>query len=201
VNDRVFHASQAARLDSPDRLVWLPPQEIVEQLGLEPGMIVVDIGAGTGYFCLPIAWQVGTEGKVYAVDLQPAMLAILANKLADANACNIELVVGHALQTKLPASICDLVFLANVWHELDDRNAVLDECRRVLKPNGRVAILDWRDDVSGPPGPPAQHRIPVRDVVEMVSGIGWRRVHQSQAGPYSYMVIASAQPACPLVSG
>jgi ubiquinone/menaquinone biosynthesis C-methylase UbiE len=196
VNDRVFHASQAARLDSPDRLVWLPPQVVVAQLGLEPGMTVADIGAGTGYFCLPIAQQVGKDGKVYAVDLQPAMLAILANKLADANARNVELVVGQALQTTLPASICDLVFLANVWHELDDLSAVLDECQRVLKPNGRIAILDWRADVSEPPGPPTHHRIPVRDVVELVSSTGWSKVHQSEAGLYSYLVIASAQPAC-----
>ncbi len=81
VNDRVFHASQAARLDSPERLIWLPPGEVVAHLGLAPGMTVADIGAGTGYFTLPIAKQVGPHGKVYAVDLQPDMLAILAKKV------------------------------------------------------------------------------------------------------------------------
>jgi len=188
MNDRVFHASQAARLDSPDRLFWLPPQEVIAQLGLAPGMTVADIGAGTGYFSLPIAKQVGPDGEVYAVDLQPAMLAILANKLADAHAFNVELVHGQALQTGLPDCGCDLVFLANVWHELDDLGAVLDECRRVLLPGGRVAILDWRDDVEQPPGPPIHHRVPVQNVTEMLVSSGWNNVTNTQIGPYSYLV-------------
>ena len=169
MNDHVFHASQAFRLDSPERLVWLPSQQVIRLLGLRSGMSVADIGAGTGYFSLPIAARVGPNGKVYAADIQPDMLTILQGKLAERKLDNIEGVVGQACQTNLPATMCDLAFLANVWHELDDLNAVLQECRRILRPEGRIAIVDWRDDVSQPPGPP-----PRRPVMACSQSSTWR---------------------------
>ena len=191
MNDRVFRASEAARLDSPERLIWLPPDEVIEKLALRPGMVVADIGAGTGYFALPMAWQVAPDGAVYAVDMQVEMLAILRAKLAVAQVDNVLVIQGEAARTGLQSSSCDLLLLANIWHELDDLPAVVAECRRILRPAGRIAILDWRPDVSQPPGPPLHHRIPAHQVAKLLTDSGWSSVGESQVGAYSYLVVAS----------
>ena len=190
MNDRVFQASQAAKLDNPERKIWLPADEVLEALSLTPAMTVADIGAGTGYFTLPIAKQIAAGGKVYSVDLQPEMLAILRDRVAEAELSNVTLVEGEADRTTLPDACYDLLLLANVWHELDDRQAVLKECWRVLRPAGRVAILDWRPDVSQPPGPPLHHRISADEVAALLTASGWDEIEESRIGAYSYLVIA-----------
>ena len=83
MNDRVFKHTEAHKLEDPERLKWLPAAEILAHLRVAPGMKVADVGAGTGYFSIPIARAVGALGHVFAVDLQPEMLALLRGKLSD----------------------------------------------------------------------------------------------------------------------
>ena len=125
MHDKRFPASQAERLDNPERLLWLPPAEVIGALAVHTGEAIADVGAGTGYFSLPLASAVGAAGKVYAVDGQSEMLARLKVKLSQAEFTNIELIHAEAEQTGLPAFSCDLFFLANLWHEIEDRVAVL----------------------------------------------------------------------------
>ena len=94
-------------------------------------MIVADIGAGTGYFALPFSQAVQPNGKIWAVDLQMGMLDVLAGKLASFDG-DIELLQGTAHETHLPVGSCDLAFLGNIWHELDDRAGALAEVERIL---------------------------------------------------------------------
>jgi FkbM family methyltransferase len=117
VHDRQFPASEAYRLDNPERLLSLPPAEVIGALRVRPGETVADVGAGTGYFSLPLAREVGAQGKIYAVDAQPEMLALLRQKFNESGPFNIETVAAEAERTGLPVACCDLVFLANVWHE------------------------------------------------------------------------------------
>jgi ubiquinone/menaquinone biosynthesis C-methylase UbiE len=151
-------------------------------------MMVADIGAGTGYFALPFLAAVTPGGKVYAVDLQPEMLAVLGSRLPEGAAT--ELVEADAAETTLTVGSLDLVFSANVWHELDDRGAALEEFARILRPGGRLAILDWRNDVESPPGPPLDHRITARSVVENLVERGWLAAFDVRVGAYSYLVTA-----------
>lgn len=188
MNERTFKASEAQKLEDPDRLNWLPPAEVVATLSLAPDAEVADIGAGTGYFAIPLS---RASARVYAVDLQPEMLDLLAAKLVrDESISNVELVHGTALATSLADQCCDLVFLANVWHELDDYGAVLAEARRILRPEGRIAILDWRPDVDRPPGPPIDHRVPAAKVLAGLGEAGWTEATVSNVGPHHYLVIA-----------
>jgi ubiquinone/menaquinone biosynthesis C-methylase UbiE len=188
MNNRVFTPARAHKLEDPERLKWLPPAEVLAQLNVTSGITVADIGAGTGYFSLPLARAVAPAGKVYAVDFQPEMLALLARKLEAADHGNITLVAGSASETHLSDSSCDLVLLANVWHELDNAPAVLKETHRIIKPNGRLALLDWRADVTRPPGPPVEHRIPAEQVVKFVAAHGWALGTSSNIGAYSYLL-------------
>ena len=81
---------------------------------------------------------------------------------------------------------------AVIWHELDEPGTVLAELRRILRPGGRVAILDWRTDVPYPPGPPPEHRVAPSETEARLKGDNWRNVSCRHLGPYSYLLAASA---------
>jgi|SRR5580704_6090639 SAM-dependent methyltransferase len=125
MNDRVFKHTHAHKLEDPERLKWLPPSEVLSRLHLTKGVRVADVGAGTGYFSLPIAKAVGETGKVFAVDVQQEMLDKLRLKLEQPDSPqNLSLHLGAAGQLPLADDSVDLAFYANIWHELDDQDAV-----------------------------------------------------------------------------
>ena len=188
MTDKRFDASKAGKLDDPARLVWLPPADVIGALAVQTGDSIVDIGAGTGYFSLPLALAAGLRGKVYAVDSQAEMLALLRLKLDSESVSNIELVHAEADSTGLPDASCSLVFIANVWHEFTDRAAAVRESKRILKPEGRIAILDWRPDVEPEAGPSLDHRLSAPDAVYVLQSAGFAEVKQSNIGKYSWLV-------------
>jgi ubiquinone/menaquinone biosynthesis C-methylase UbiE len=187
-HSRVFSHEHAGHLDSAERQAWIPANEVLGHLEIQPGMNVVDVGAGTGYFAIPIADRVAASGRVHAVDIQPEMLALLEQKLPAG--APIDLVAGDAGATGLPDGTQDLVFCANVWHEIDDRTQALAEAKRVLKGEGRIAIVDWRPECASPPGPPTEHRLSGADVGEQLRLAGWREITRRNVGTYCYLVIA-----------
>ena len=81
MGERLFKPQDAHKLEDPERQIWLPVVDVIRASAIRPGMRVADIGAGTGYFAIPIALAVGVGGKVYAVDLQSEMLNKLQQKL------------------------------------------------------------------------------------------------------------------------
>jgi ubiquinone/menaquinone biosynthesis C-methylase UbiE len=191
MNERTFNPAGIARLEDPERLVWLPQQEVIDTLAVRPGMTIADIGAGTGYFAIPFGRAAGPSGRVHAVDFQSEMLEFLKGKLGDPEApANIEPAGGSAEQTGLPDASCDVAFLGMVWHELDGHTAVLAEMERILRPGGRLAILDWRTDVTRPPGPPMEHRIAVARTENMLRSDDWTGIASANIGLYSYVTLA-----------
>ena len=188
MNDRRFPASQARRLDNPERLLWLPPAEVIGALAVQLGQTIADVGAGTGYFSLPLSRAVGAVGKVYAIDAQTEMLSLLRQKIDTACVRNVELIHAEADQTILPKSSCSLFFLANIWHEIEAQVGVLREAIRVLKPEGRVAILDWRADVDPEHGPPLLHRVNASDAMESLRSAGFEQIASAEVGRYSWLV-------------
>jgi ubiquinone/menaquinone biosynthesis C-methylase UbiE len=190
MHEKRFKHAQAHKLEDPERLISLPPAEVITRLELKPGMLVADIGAGTGYFSIPIAAEIMPGGRVTAVDVEPEMLAKLKAKLDLLDAPdNIDLVQGEATETTLAADSYDLVLMANVWHEIDDRRAALDEARRILHKTGLLAILDWRPDVDRPPGPRIEHRIPPDAARYELDQARWTVDAITNIGPYSYLLL------------
>ncbi|MEO8499354.1 MAG: methyltransferase domain-containing protein [Vicinamibacteria bacterium] len=189
-HERMFRAAHAYKLDDPERRRWLPVVDVLDRLAVRPGMMIADVGSGTGYFALPLAGAVGPFGRVFAVDAQPEMLALLRGRVED---LPISLVHGTADRTTLPDASVDLVLLANVWHEIDEPTAVLAETARILRPGGRIAILDWRKDVEQPPGPPLAHRVSATDTAALLRSAGWAVALPETVGVYSHLVLATQE--------
>jgi len=188
MNERRFNAAHAHRLDDPARRTWLPPAEVLGAVALHPGDTIADVGAGTGYFSLPMAQVLGPQGRIYAVDAQDKMHALLRQKLDEFTLSIVELIHAEADNTGLPVSCCDLFFVANVWHEFDDHAAVLRESSRVLKVGGRIAILDWRTDVLPEHGPPLEHRLNSSHALDALRSSGFQKVAIANVGLYSWLV-------------
>lgn len=133
-------------LNRPEREKEENPEGALDALAIRPGMIVADVGAGTGYMSLRLAKRVGPSGKVYANDLQPEMLRRLRENAAKAGVTNIETVQGDEADPKLPAGRMDLVLLVDVYHEFSEPREMIDKIRESLKPDGRLVLLEYRKE-------------------------------------------------------
>jgi ubiquinone/menaquinone biosynthesis C-methylase UbiE len=175
------------RFEAPERAVWQRPAEVIAALNVQRGDRVADIGAGTGYFTLPLARAVGEEGVVYAVDDEPAMLAHLKRRAAHEHAPMINAVHASARDPRLPERV-DLAFVANTYHHLADRRRWLARLRRGLGSDGRVAIVDWHKRRM-PIGPEQAMKLSARTVIEDMRSVGLRLARKESFLPYQYFLI------------
>ncbi len=119
------------------------PDEILAALELQPGQNVADIGAGGGYFSLRFAEAVGPEGRVYAVDTDPQFLQFIGESAREKGLSNVVTILASEDTAPLEAKDLDLVFVRNVYHHLRDRAQYFGNLRGTLKPQGKVAIIDY----------------------------------------------------------
>ncbi len=183
-----FHLDRRTYLDSEERRSYLDPGAILDALGVRSGMRIADIGAGTGFFALPAAERVGPSGHVDAVDLAPEMLEDLRTKVAKARVTNVTAVRSTEDRVPLPDASVDLVLLACVLHELDGPGT-LRECRRILRPGGRLGIVDWKKEEMEF-GPPKEHRLSEDDARDVLESAGFAVDRTLEAGPYHYAIEA-----------
>ena len=131
---------------------------LLPKLALAPGMVVADIGAGTGYIARRMAAQVGPKGVVYAVDVQPEMIRLLQSLATKAGLPQIRPVLGAVDDVRLPASSVDLAVMVDVYHELEFPREVLASIVRSLKPGGRVVFVEYRAE---------DLRVPIKPIHKM----------------------------------
>ncbi len=115
---------------------WQQPDRVIEELGIEPGDYVADLGAGGGYFTFRLAEAVGPGGVVYAVDVDEDMTGHLAERAADEGHRNVEVILGGYDDPRLPDGEVDLLFTSNTYHHIQDRVAYFANLRRDLNPMG-----------------------------------------------------------------
>jgi ubiquinone/menaquinone biosynthesis C-methylase UbiE len=130
-------------LDSPDRIAALKVDQVVAALELRAGDAVADLGAGSGPFVPAFARAVTPKGRVYAVDIDAAFFPHIEAKAKAAGAANVRVVLGEFADPKLPASDVDVAFLHDVLHHIADRPAYLANAVKYLKPEARIAIVDY----------------------------------------------------------
>jgi SAM-dependent methyltransferase len=166
-------ATDAGWLDRGAREQEEEPDRALDLIGITPGSVVADIGAGTGYMTVRLAQRVGAAGKVYANDVQPAMLRILQEKLRTQQLSNVEIVEGTDADPHLPDNAIDLALLVDVYHEFAHPQEMLRSIRRSLKPNGRLILVEYRKEDPRIPIAPT-HRMSVAEARTEVEAEGFR---------------------------
>ena len=122
------------------------PSLLVELLALQKGHRVADIGAGSGYFSLPMAKLVGPEGRVLAVDIQTEMLDLIRAKMGRLGIENIELILGTETDPRLPPRSLDLVLMVDVYHEFSHPWEMMQKVCHALRPGGQVVFMEYRGE-------------------------------------------------------
>jgi len=122
------------------------PDQVLKALRLQLGQTVADIGAGGGYFSLRFADAVGRQGRVFAIDTDPGFLEFIKHNAKKRGLDNIETVLATKDELPLPRGSLDLVFMRNVTHHLPNRADYFRKLRDMLKPDGRIAIIEYRRD-------------------------------------------------------
>ena len=133
-------------LESPNRTATQKVAEVLADLSLKPGMIVADIGAGSGFFSRPLAKAVAPGGNVYAVDIQQGLLDYINKRDAEENIHNVQTVLGEFDDPKLPMRNVDLAFINDVLHHIEHRAVYLKALGTYMKPAGRIAIIEMNKD-------------------------------------------------------
>lgn len=193
MNVEKFDPKQAQTLDTSDRLEWNNPAEIIAACDIPPGARVAEIGCGTGWFTFELERVTRPRGMVYALDMQPAMLQILRAKRD--NWERILTLPCSENSFELDDGEVDLVFHANTLHECADPEAHLEEVARVLKPGGRLVVVEWLwCDEESQPGPPNLQRLESRTVKASVEEAGFEVQDIYDVGPYHYALQAIKKP-------
>jgi SAM-dependent methyltransferase len=163
----------ATWLERPEREQEENPEGALDALNLKPGMVVADVGAGSGYMSVKLARRVGSTGKVYAEDVQPEMLEKVRANAAKAGFKNIQTVQGTFTDPKLPALQMDLVLLVDVYHEFSEPQKMLRGIRGSLKPDGRLVLLEYRGEDPSIPILP-EHKMTVAQVKTELEAEGFK---------------------------
>ena len=167
------------------------PQKLLSQLDIKEGATVADFGCGHGYFVLPFSKIVGPEGKVYALDVLKEALESVQSKAETEKASNVEMIrVDLEIEggSKLDNDFCDVVLLANILFQSQKKEEILKEAKRVTKPGGLVAVVDWLPDKPGI-GPSGGWRISAQALKDMLSAQGLGFVRHLEVDQYHFGMV------------
>ena len=142
----VMGVGGAGWLERAEREEEEAPSKAIDALDLQPGMVVADIGAGSGYYTSRMARRVGPTGRVYATDIQPGMIELLNRRITSEGLTNVTTVLGGMDDPKLPPRAIDLAIMVDVYHELQQPQVFLQRLKDAFKPGGRLVLLEFRKE-------------------------------------------------------
>jgi ubiquinone/menaquinone biosynthesis C-methylase UbiE len=185
-----MHQDSAAyikALEDPKRDAYQKPHEVMEALGLKPGEVIADIGAGSGYFTFRVAQHVGPQGRVYAVDINKEMLAHLEKRMRELKATNVTPILARPNDPLLPEPV-DRFLIVDVWHHIDDQPGYLAVMKKHLEPGGQVIMIDFhKRDL--PVGPPTSMKIAREDLIKQMQTHGFEVAAEHTFLPYQYFLV------------
>jgi ubiquinone/menaquinone biosynthesis C-methylase UbiE len=177
-----------ARLEDPERIAWQKPDEVVAALGLSPGQVACDLGAGPGYFAIRMARAVGPAGRVHALDVEPRMIEILGRRVREAGVANVVAHLAPSGDEAAPPERCDLILLVDTFHHLHDGPGALRRLAARLAPGGRIANVDFHEGEL-PVGPPPDHKVSRGAFLAAATAAGLEVVREETFLPYQYFVV------------
>jgi predicted methyltransferase len=192
-NTRLFGTQDLGLLEAPDREQWQKPDQIMDAIGVAEGSKVAELGAAGGWFTLQLAERVGPNGRVYAEDIQRAMLEGISRRMQSENLTNVTTVLGTPSDPQLPPGL-DAALISDAFHEMDDPEdptvvvTLLRNVARSLKPQGRLGIVDWTPGHGGP-GPAADHRVDPRTVIAAANAAGFQLIKREDFPPFVFLLV------------
>jgi SAM-dependent methyltransferase len=195
-------AERVERFERAERDQWLKPDEVIKTLGLRDGLVVADIGAGSGYFARRFARVVGPKGKVYAVDISADVIGYLKERAAKENLSNLETIVSREDDPLLPAHAVDLAFFSDTTHHIANRVPFFKKVKEALKSDGRMAVIDYAPDakVRGFCSHEPEELVPVWQLVKEADEAGFDLVGVHTFLPRSYFLVFGLKPPLPAAS-
>ncbi|MDQ0876567.1 ubiquinone/menaquinone biosynthesis C-methylase UbiE [Paenibacillus sp. V4I3] len=169
MDDLRFDPAKKELLDSPDRRKLLPPEKLLSLLPIKNNHVILDLGAGTGYFAIPAAQM--TLETVFALDIEPELLADLKTKMEEQNISNIELLEASITNIPLTDHSVDCVIASLVLHAIKPLSLGIAEIKRVMKDEAYLLCFDWEPKES-PIGPPMNIRVSSSEMEEELNKAG-----------------------------
>lgn len=187
MTDKKFNPQKLDKLNNPERLKEFPADFIIQQTSLNNPKVIMDIGAGTALFSKSFA-QKYSDCSVYACDISDIMIDWMKENIVHQYQ-NIIPVKMDENKTPLEDGIADFLFMVNLHHELDSPEKMLNECYRLLKPEGKIAISDWRKEETGH-GPSLDIRYEPSQIIDQLNNIGFQKIKIFKEFPNNFLVIA-----------
>jgi ubiquinone/menaquinone biosynthesis C-methylase UbiE len=177
-------------LDSAERDRYQKPIQVIEALKLKPGMAIADLGSGSGYFTRRFVEAVTDTGMVYAIDIEPEMLAYVKDSIVHMHmAYTAEFILARPDSPKLPFESIDLLFVCNTIHHLEDRSKYFRDLKSSLRPGGRIGIIDfYPDERSGDLGFPKRHLVSRDTVIKELTDAGYKLDREHSFLPKQYFL-------------
>ena len=185
---RLFRPEDLGELEGPDRDEWQSPERIMDALGVGEGVVVADLGAGSGWFTIRLAERVGPNGLVYAEDIQSQMIDSISRRVERLGLKNVRTVLGRPNDPRLPPASVDAVLIVDSYHEMEQPVALLKNVARSLKPNGRIGIVNFTKDGGGP-GPAVEDRVDPERVIADAQAAGLALRSRETFLKYHYMLV------------
>ncbi len=176
----------SARFDNPRRKAWQKPGEVVALLGVEAGMVVADLGAGTGYFLSYLSRAAEDGGRVLALDPEPDMIRFIGERAEREGLTNVEPRRIPFDDPQLEPASVDRVLIVNTWHHIQDRADYARKLLAALKPGGSVYVVDFTRD--SPSGPPVEERLDSEQVITELANGGLEAMVVEETLPRQYVV-------------
>jgi len=183
---KIFNPKKFEKLNDPIRLEHLPPVFIKEKLEIQEAKVIVDVGAGTGFFSLHFA-NMFHDSKVYACDISDFMVNYMKDKVVPVNPRIHPLLMEHDT-IPLGDGLADLIVMINLHHEIEDPEKILLECYRLLKPGGKIAISDWKKEDTGH-GPALEIRFETGEVEVQLAESGFIAISSFDELKLNFLVI------------